>query len=143
MQTYGLLAYFGLLPGKCSTGPKRRQGSITKTGRSAARRMRVAMAWQYQHLARLTPNMARRQDDLPKADVDIAWAAQLRQIAKFRRLQARRLMKTKAVVAVARELAGVMWAIGCEVQTSGGPCLPIKPAALPAPAPRQGRPIPL
>ena len=28
-------------------------------------------------------------------------------------------MKTKAVVAVARELAGFVWAIGCEVQTSG------------------------
>ena len=28
-------------------------------------------------------------------------------------------MKTKAVVAVARELAGFVWAIGCEVQNSG------------------------
>ena len=35
------------------------------------------------------------------------------------RLVARRVMKTKAVVAVARELAGFVWAIGQEVQTSG------------------------
>ena len=35
------------------------------------------------------------------------------------RLVARRVMKTKAVVAVARELAGFVWAIGREVQTSG------------------------
>ena len=61
--------------------------------------------------------------------LNLAWAAQLRLSAKFRRLQARRLMKTKAVVAVARELAGFVWAIGCEVQTSGWQGLPIKPVA--------------
>ncbi len=44
-----------------------------------------------------------------------AWKAQLRRNAKFRRLVARRVMKTKAVVAVARELSGYFWAIGCEV----------------------------
>ena len=48
--------------------------------------------------------------------------------AKFRRLQARRLMKTKAVVAVARELAGFVWAIGCEVQTSGWQGIETEPA---------------
>ena len=50
---------------------------------------------------------------------DIAWKAQLRPNAKFKRLVARRVMKTKAVVAVARELAGFVWAIGCEVHRSG------------------------
>jgi transposase len=60
-----------------------------------------------------------RQDQLPKAVTDIAWKAQLRLNAKFKRLTARRVMKTKAVVAVARELAGFVWAIGREVQSSG------------------------
>lgn len=46
-----------------------------------------------------------RQDRLPKAVTDIAWAAQLRLHAKFKRLLARRVLKNKAVVAVARELA--------------------------------------
>ena len=41
------------------------------------------------------------------------------QQTQFKRLVARRLMKTKAVVAVARELAGFVWAIGQQVQTSG------------------------
>ena len=50
---------------------------------------------------------------------DIAWAAQLRLNGKLERLVARRLMKTKAVVAIARELAGFVWAIGREVQASG------------------------
>ena len=114
-----LMSYVGLVPGEYSSGPKRRQGSITKAGNSAARRMLVEMAWHYQHAPRVSPIIATRQDQLPKALTDIAWAAQLRLNAKFKRLLARRVMKTKAVVAVARELTGFVWAIGREVQTSG------------------------
>jgi transposase len=114
-----LMAYVGLVPGEHSSGPKRRQGSITKAGNSVARRMLVEVAWHYQHSPRVSPIIATRQDQLPKEITDIAWKAQLRLNAKFKRLVARRVMKTKAVVAVARELAGFVWAIGCEVQTSG------------------------
>jgi len=114
-----LMAYVGLVPGEHSSGAKRRQGSITKAGNSTARRMLVEVAWHYQHSARVSPIIAARQDQLPKAVTDIAWAAQLRLHGKFKRLMARRVMKTKAVVAVARELSGFVWAIGREVQTSG------------------------
>jgi transposase len=114
-----LMAYVGLVPGEHSSGPKRRQGSITKAGNSAVRRMLVEVAWHYQHSPRVSPIIAKRQDALPKEITDIAWKAQLRLNAKFKRLTARRVMKTKAVVAVARELAGFVWAIGREVQTSG------------------------
>lgn len=114
-----LMAYVGLVPSEHSSGPKRRQGAITKAGNSAARRMLVEVAWHYQHNARVSPIIAVRQDGLPQAVTDIAWKAQLRLAAKFKRLLARRVMKTKAVVAVARELAGFVWAIGREVQTSG------------------------
>jgi transposase len=114
-----LMAYVGLVPGEHSSGPKRRQGSITKAGNSAARRMLVEVAWHYQHSPRVSPIIAVRQDQLPKEITDIAWKAQLRLNAKFKRLVARRVMKNKAVVAVARELTGFVWAIGREVQTSG------------------------
>jgi transposase len=120
-----LMAYVGLVPGEHSSGSKRRQGSITKAGNSAARRTLVEVAWHYLHPARVSPIIAARQDGLPKAVTDIAWAAQLRLGAKFKRLLARRVLKNKAVVAVARELAGFVWAIGREVQTSGWPGLPI------------------
>ena len=109
--------------------PLKAQGSITKAGNSAARRMLVEVAWHYQHSPRVSPIIATRQDQLPKAITDIAWAAQLRLHAKFKRLVARRLMKNKAVVAVARELAGFVWAIGCEVQTSGWQGTQIEPAS--------------
>jgi len=114
-----LMAFVGLVPGEYSSGAKRRQGSITKAGNSAARRMFVEVAWHYLHSPRVSPVIATRQDQLPKAVTDIAWAAQLRLHAKFKRLLARRVMKNKAVVAVARELAGFVWAIGCEGQNSG------------------------
>jgi transposase len=114
-----LLAYVGLVPDEHSSGPKRRQGAITKAGNSAARRMLVEIAWHYQHAPRVSPIIATRHDGLPKAVTDIAWAAQLRLHAKFKRLLTRRLMKNKAVVAIARELAGFVWAIGREVRASG------------------------
>lgn len=114
-----LMAYVGLVPGEHSSGPKRRQGSITKAGNSAARRMLVEIAWHYQHSPRVSPIIAARQDELPKEVTDIAWKAQLRLHAKFKRLVVRRVMKNKAVVAVARELSGFVWAIGREVQASG------------------------
>ena len=124
-----LMAYVGLVPGEHSSGPKRRQGSITKAGNSVARRMLVEVAWHYQHSPRVSPIIATRQDQLPKEITDIAWKAQLRLNAKFKRLVARRVMKTKAVVAVARELAGFVWAIGQEVQTSGWQGIKIEPAS--------------
>jgi transposase len=114
-----LMADVGLVPGEYSSGPKRRQGSITKAGNSAARRMLVEVAWHYQHAPRVSPVIATRHAGLPQAVTDIAWKAQLRLDAKFKRLLARRVMKNKAVVAVARELTGFVWAIGREVQTSG------------------------
>ena len=114
-----LMAYVGLVPGEHSSGPKRRQGSITKAGNSAARRMLVEVAWHYREGPRVSPIIAKRHDGLPSAVTDIAWKAQTRLNTKFKRLLARKVMKTKAVVAVARELAGFVWAIGREVQSSG------------------------
>lgn len=120
-----LMAYVGLVPGEHSSGPKRRQGSITKAGNSAARRMLVEVAWQYLHGPRVSPIIARRHDQVPAAITDIAWAAQLRLSAKFKRLLARKVMKTKAVVAVARELVGFVWAIARQVHTSGWQGVPV------------------
>jgi transposase len=114
-----LMAYVGLVPGEHSSGPKRRQGSITKAGNGAARRMLVETAWHYQHSPRVSPVIAARHDGLPASITDIAWKAQLRLHGKFKRLLARRVLKNKAVVAVARELVGFVWAIGQEVQRSG------------------------
>jgi transposase len=67
-----------MIPSEDSSGPRRRQGAITKAGNSSARRALVEAAWAYQHHAAVSPIIARRQDGLPNAAVDIAWKAQLR-----------------------------------------------------------------
>jgi transposase len=113
-----LMAYLGLVPSENSSGERRHQGAITKSGNHFARRALIEAAWAYQHPARVSPIIARRQAGLPKSARDIAWKAQLRLCARFRRLCARRLNKNKVVVAIARELSGFVWAIAREVKTA-------------------------
>lgn len=111
-----LMAYLGLIPGEDSSGPRRRQGRITKAGNSSARRALVEAAHAYAHPARVSWGIARRQSGLSKSSCDIAWKAQLRLCARFRRLAARGIPRNKVVVAVARELAGFVWAIGHDIK---------------------------
>lgn len=111
-----LMGYLGLIPSEDSSGRRRRQGSITKAGNTSARRALVEAAWAYQHPARVSWVIARRQSGLPKPLCDIAWKVQLRLCARFRRLAARGLHKNKIVVALARELSGFVWAIAREVK---------------------------
>ena len=68
------------------------------------------------HPARITPIIARRQGGVPKSVLDIAWKAQMRLCARFRKLAVRGVNRNKLVVAVARELAGFVWAIGQQVR---------------------------
>lgn len=111
-----LMGYLGLIPSEDSSGPRRRQGSITKAGNTSARRALVEAAWAYQHPARVSRVIAHRQSTLAKPLCDLAWKAQLRLCARYRRLAARGLHKNKIVVAIARELAGFVWAIAREVK---------------------------
>ena len=107
-----LMGYLGLVPSENSTGARRRQGAITKTGNSSARRALVEAAWAYRYGARVSVGIARRQSELPKAVTDLAWKAQLRLCARYRRLAARGLTRNKIIVAIARELSGFVWALG-------------------------------
>jgi transposase len=111
-----LMAYLGLVPSEHSTGERRRQGSITKAGNSSARRALVEAAWAYRYGARVSVIIACRQSGLAKSITDLAWRAQLRLCARFRRLSARGLQRNKIVVAVARELSGFVWALGQRVK---------------------------
>jgi transposase len=106
-----LMGYLGLIPSEDSTGRRRRQGSITKAGNSSARRALVEAAHAYAHPPRVSWVIARRQTTLSEDICDIAWKAQLRLCARFRRLAARGVPRNKVVVAVARELCGFVWGI--------------------------------
>jgi len=106
-----LMAYLGLVPGEHSSGPRRRQGGITKAGNAHARRMLIECAWLYRFPAKVSPVLQRRTDKVSAEVRRIAWAAQVRLCARFRRLAARQLLPSKIAVAIARELVGFVWAI--------------------------------
>jgi transposase len=111
-----LMGYLGMIPSEDSSGGRRRQGAITKAGNSSARRALIEATQAYAHPARVSWVIARRQTHASKRACDIAWKAQLRLCARFRRLAARRLPRNKIVVAIARELAGFVWAIAVETK---------------------------
>lgn len=106
-----LMAYLGLVPSEYSSGQSTHRGAITKCGNSHARRMLTEAAWSYRLPARITPIIAKRQDGQSREVRDIAWKAQVRLCGRYRLLRARGKEPNKVVIAVARELAGFVWAI--------------------------------
>jgi len=110
-----LMGYLGLVPSEYSSADSRTQGRITKTGNGHARKALIEAAWHYRLPARVTPTIARRQSGVPKTIRDIAWKAQVRLCGRWRKLAARRLPQNKIVTAIARELAGFVWAIAREL----------------------------
>ena len=105
------MAWLGVTPSEHSSGDKRRQGSITKTGNSYARKLLIEAAWSYRHPARVSSDIRRRHEGIPKVIVDRAWDAQLRLCRRYRKLSLRGKNVNIAAVAVARELAGFIWDI--------------------------------
>ena len=110
-----LMSYLGLTPSEYSSGERRRQGSITKTGNTHARHALVEGAWAYRYPAKVSRHLQLRLEKLPKAVQDISWKAQVRLCKRYRKLSARGKHANQVVVAVARELIAFMWAIAKEV----------------------------
>ena len=107
-----LMAYLGVVPSEHSSGESRVRGSITKTGNGHVRRVLVEAAWQYRYPARKTAVLQRRAERASEQVQEIAWKAQRRLCARYRLLEARGKLKVQVCIAVARELAGFIWAIG-------------------------------
>jgi transposase len=111
-----LMAWLGLVPSEHSSGAKVERGGITKAGNGRARRVLVEGAWSYRFPARVTSPIQARLDDVPEAVRAIAWKAQVRLCARFRRLVAAGKNVNVVTTAVAREMAAFAWAIACQVQ---------------------------
>ena len=105
-----LMAYLGMVPSEYSTGGKRRQGAITKSGNRHVRRALVNAAWHYRHRPAVGRTLRLRRQGQPAPIVALADRAQQRLHRRFFHLLLRRgKPPQKAVVAVARELAGFLW----------------------------------
>ncbi len=103
------MAYTGLVPSERSSGDVERRGPITAAGNAFVRRVLVESAWHYRHQAGADLILNRRRQGQNPEVVAIAVKAQHRLSRKFWKLRQRK-HTNKAVVAVARELAGFIWA---------------------------------
>jgi transposase len=111
-----LMAFLGLVPSERTTGDMVRRGAITKTGNRRARRVLVEAAWTYRYSARVSQALQDRLKGLPLAVRTIAWKAQVRLCARYRRLIANGKKPAVATTAIAREIAAFLWAIGHQVE---------------------------
>ena len=106
-----LMAYLGLVPSEHSSGARRRQGAITLTGNSHARRMLVESAWSYRFPARQTMHLKRKAEHASPEAKAIGWRAQKRLCGRYRQLSQAGKNTKLVCVAIARELVGFVWDI--------------------------------
>ena len=114
-----LMGYLGLVPSERSSGERTSRGSITKTETPRAPaldRSGLELSLQGSNCREALA----RQEALPESIRTTAWKAQLRLTRRFAALRGRGVQVDKACVAVARELAGFIWAIGLQAQSEKG-----------------------
>jgi transposase len=112
-----LMGYLGLVPEERSTGETVRRGGITKAGNGRVRHMLVESAWTYRHPPRVGAKKLYRMEKASATVRELAWKAQTRLTARYRALSGRGKKTTVVCTAVARELAGFMWAVAREAGT--------------------------
>src|SRR5438552_1990605 len=112
------MAYLGLVPSEDSTGDTVKRGPITKAGNRRARRMLVECSWSYQHPPRVGQAKQAKVDAASPLVREIAWKAQCRLYRRYRTLIRNGKLRTVAIVAIARELAGFIWAVARAVTTA-------------------------
>jgi transposase len=115
-----LMAYLGLVPSEHSSGASVKRGGITKAGNNAARRLLIEASWTYRFPARVSRELLLRQESQPKLIREIAWKAQLRLCARYRRLARAGKPANIVTTAIARELSGFVWAIARQVTVTAG-----------------------
>lgn len=108
------MSYVGLVPSEASTGQRRRQGRITRCGNGHLRKIIVEAAWHYRHVPTLSKELRRRNKGVTPEVQRLAWKAQKRLHHRLYHLVHAGKSIQKAITALARELAGFLWAVGQE-----------------------------
>ena len=107
----GLMNFLGVVPGENSTGDKEIKLGITKAGNNHARRLLVETSWHYRHRPAVGKGLEARRAGQPSEVIAHADKAMLRLHRRYWKLVMAGKASNKAVVAVARELAGFLWAV--------------------------------
>jgi transposase len=106
------MGFLGLVPGERSSGPRRRQGGITKAGNVHLRKLLVEASWHYRYHAAASERLIERRNGQKPEVIAYAERARERLQKKFARLVHRKAKKSQvAVTAVARELSGFVWGL--------------------------------
>jgi transposase len=106
-----LMAFLGLVPSEYSSGGKQQRGGITKTGNAHVRRVLVEAAWAYRHKPSITAHQNKALKGQPPQVTRIVRDATTRLGKRYGKLVGRGKKQQVAITAVARELAGFMWAL--------------------------------
>jgi transposase len=104
------MGFTGLVPSEYSSGESVHHGHITKAGNGYVRTQLIESAWSYRHRAAVGVELKRRQVHADPATLARSWTAQQRLCGRFARLAARKTDTKVVVTAIARELAGFVWA---------------------------------
>ena len=105
------MSYIGLVPSEYSSGKKRKQGGITKTGNGHIRKLLTEAAWHYARLAKVSKRLAERRVGTSESTIRYADKALDRLHGKYVNLLFKGKSKQAAVTAVARELSGFLWGV--------------------------------
>jgi transposase len=105
-----LMAYLGLVPSEHSSGEHEHRGPITKAGNSRCRHVLVQAAWSYRSRPATSAELKKRQRGQSPEVVAHTWKAQQHLYKLYHRIAAKKSSRI-AVVAVARELVGFLWAV--------------------------------
>jgi transposase len=102
-------SYLGLVPSLKESGESSSRGPITKTGNNHVRKLLIEAAWH--HRRKLPSPMSIVSEDISPEALLLAKKANLRLYDRALYLSRRNLHPCKANVAVAREIAGFIWAL--------------------------------
>ena len=116
-----LMGYCGVFPSEDSSGKRKRQGGITKTGNAHLRRIVVESAWCYRHRPCVGAKLRKRQQGVPAQITEIAWKAQNRLHKRYLKLTMAGKDHRKIMTAIARELLGFIWAISIKAEQACTP----------------------
>jgi transposase len=104
------MSYTGLVPSEYSSGERTRRGHITKAGSEPVRTALIEAAWSYRFQPAIGAALRRRQHGAGPDTLARSWKAQRRLHARYARLLHAGKAAPEAATAVARELAGFVWA---------------------------------
>ena len=106
-----LMGYLGLVTSVYASSDTERRGRITRAGNTRVRRILVEAAWHYRRPPAHSVDLRRRRQGQPPWAIAVADKAQQRLHRRFHALLRHGKPPGKAVVAIARELAGFIWAL--------------------------------